>query len=662
MNRVEFDILLNAVKSANWTDEYIANESFSTYENVGSTRSKLQENGLLTIEGEITEVGLKALAPYKVDNAIIMAAGLSSRCLPLSKILPKGLFVVKGEVLIEREIEQLKEAGIDNIVIITGYMKEKFEYLGEKYGVKIVENLEYKIRNNTSSIFAARGYLGNSYICCADNYFANNIFDPYVYDSYYTCKYSDGFLDEFCLTDISNDGYIREIKCGGTDTYYTMGAVFFSRDFSKKFISLLEKEYEKEEVKGMLIDTFHVIHMDELPSTFRAYGDEEIKEFDTLAEFEDFDPEFKKFYSDTMEKSLFEQYQNINRYAGVPTDWMTGRLHYNENLWGPTPKCMEVLYQTTMEDLYLYDSTEEDDLLIALESNIGVSRENMFLHNGSAESIKTIFSVLLKKGDNVLIPTPGWSYYSGIVDYKFGQTVYYDIIEGDDKCYHNIDDIMEKAKQYNPKIIVITSPAMPTGNAMSAENLEMIIRENPGSMVLVDEAYYGFSEYDLDVNAIIGKYDNVVFSRTLSKYYGLANLRIGYGICSRKAMHALWLDLPLHRLPHISKRMAIAALEDKQYYNEITKELIEVREWFWKELSKIDNVKPFKSDSNFMYIALKGYDVGRIKDYMEDNGYLIRIFDSHGEQHLRITIAPREIMEDCYNKLKAAIGNSRKAE
>ena len=128
---------------------------------------------------------------------------------------------------------------------------------------------------------------------------------------------------------------------------------------------------------------------------------------------------------------------------------------------------------------------------------------------------------------------------------------------------------MEKAKQYAPKIIAVTSPAMPTGNAISGADLELIIKNNPGSMILVDEAYYGFRPYDLDVNRIVHTYDNVIFSRTFSKYFGLANLRIGYGICSEKAMHAMWLDLPLHRLPHISKRMAIAALEDTAYYEEI---------------------------------------------------------------------------------------------
>ena len=104
----------------------------------------------------------------RVDNAIIMAAGMSSRFAPVSYEKPKALIPVKGEVLIERQIRQLREAGINEIVIVVGYMKEKFEYLNQKYGVILVENKEYNIRNNHSSIYAAKQYIKNSYICSAE--------------------------------------------------------------------------------------------------------------------------------------------------------------------------------------------------------------------------------------------------------------------------------------------------------------------------------------------------------------------------------------------------------------------------------------------------------------------------------------------------------------
>ena len=95
----------------------------------------------------------------KVDNAIILAAGTASRFAPLSQERPKALIEVRGEVLMERQIRQLREAGIQEIVIVVGYRKEDFSYLTEKYGVKLVENPEYLTRNNHSSIYAVKDCL-----------------------------------------------------------------------------------------------------------------------------------------------------------------------------------------------------------------------------------------------------------------------------------------------------------------------------------------------------------------------------------------------------------------------------------------------------------------------------------------------------------------------
>ena len=118
------------------------------------TMEKLERSGLIK-GGKITEDGLQALKPYKVDNAIIMATGFSARCMPLSKVMPKGLFLVKGESLMEREIRQLIDAGIREIIVVTGYLHEKFDFLADKYGVKLIYNEDYDKYNNMSSLYAA---------------------------------------------------------------------------------------------------------------------------------------------------------------------------------------------------------------------------------------------------------------------------------------------------------------------------------------------------------------------------------------------------------------------------------------------------------------------------------------------------------------------------
>ena len=100
---------------------------------INTTVRSCEKNGLVA-DGRIAREGMSALEPYRVKNAIIMAAGLSSRFVPLSYERPKGMLRVKGEVLIERQIKQLLKRGITDITVVVGYKKEYFFYLAAKYG------------------------------------------------------------------------------------------------------------------------------------------------------------------------------------------------------------------------------------------------------------------------------------------------------------------------------------------------------------------------------------------------------------------------------------------------------------------------------------------------------------------------------------------------
>ena len=228
---------------------------------------------------------------YVVDNAIIMCAGTSSRFAPLSYEKPKGLTVVKGEVLLERQIRQLQEAGVPEIVLVLGYRKEQFYYLEEKFGVKLVENTEYLTRNNHSSIWAARDYLKNSYICSADNYFSINPFERCVDDSYYAALYADGKTAEWCMTE-DEDGYVNAVTIGGENAWYMLGHVFWSEDFSREFLRILTKIYDDPETVGLLWEGIYMRHLDTLKLKIRRYSSDDIYEFDSLDELREFDESY----------------------------------------------------------------------------------------------------------------------------------------------------------------------------------------------------------------------------------------------------------------------------------------------------------------------------------------------------------------------------------
>ena len=292
LSKHQFQLLLNLKNKAEKTNQRLISEELGfSLGTVNKLIQEAEENGWISSEYEVTEKGLKPLEPYRVENAIIMAAGMSTRFAPLSYETPKGLLVVKGERLIEREIKQLREAGIQKITVVVGYMKEKMFCLADKFGVEIVVNEDYYRYNNCSSLMLVRKQLGNTYICSSDNYFVENPFEEYVYRGYYSTVFAEGETDEYCVTE-KTDGIIKEVTVGGENKWYMLGHVYFDRAFSEQFVSILENEFKHEAYKLQLWEDYYARHVDTLLLEAKHYSGEVIKEFDSLDELRAFDEHY----------------------------------------------------------------------------------------------------------------------------------------------------------------------------------------------------------------------------------------------------------------------------------------------------------------------------------------------------------------------------------
>ena len=149
----------------------------------------------------VSEKGMEFIKPYMVDGAVIMAAGFGSRFVPLTFETPKGLLEVFGEPMVERQIKQLNSVGITDIAVIVGYMKEKFEYLTDKYGCTLIYNKDYETKNNISSIYAARDFIRgrNIYILSSDNWIRDNMYHSYEGGAWYSGVHFDGSTSEWVL-------------------------------------------------------------------------------------------------------------------------------------------------------------------------------------------------------------------------------------------------------------------------------------------------------------------------------------------------------------------------------------------------------------------------------------------------------------------------------
>lgn len=237
----------------------------------------------------------------KIINAIILAAGTSSRFVPLSLEKPKGLLNVKGEVLIERQIRQLQEAGIFDITIVVGYRANMFDYLKEKFGVKLILNEDYHRYNNSSSMIRILDRLGDTYICSSDNYFPKNVFINNPVQSYYSALFASGNTKEYCISVNENDE-IENVSNGGNGSWYMIGHVFFSRDFSHKFAKILTKEYTNENTRYEYWEDVYIRNIDKLPPMkIHRYNKYDIEEFDSIDELRAFD---NSYISDTRSKII----------------------------------------------------------------------------------------------------------------------------------------------------------------------------------------------------------------------------------------------------------------------------------------------------------------------------------------------------------------------
>ena len=262
--------------------------------------------------------GVELLQQYRMDSAVILAAGFGSRFVPLTFETPKGLLEVFGERMIERQIRQLHEAGIMDITIVVGYLKEKFEYLIDKFGVKLLYNPEYHNKNTLTTVYRAREcFIGrNTYLLSSDNWLRNNMYHTYECGAWYSSVYMNGDTSEWCL-DYNKKGLLTGAQVGGADSWVMYGPVYFSREFSAQFFPVLEKYYETPGTEQMyweqvLMDLLngsvgeHVPGKGKLPVPqmyINKQPENQVYEFENLEELRVFDERYQN-HSDNLAMEL----------------------------------------------------------------------------------------------------------------------------------------------------------------------------------------------------------------------------------------------------------------------------------------------------------------------------------------------------------------------
>lgn len=302
LTRIEFELLSGIYEDCReFSTNKLACELNVDEQMLITVKNTLEEQGLVDSDG-ITEAGLRALDPYKVQRVIIMAAGFGSRLVPITLNTPKPLVRVNGKRMIDTLLDAIHDAGIDEVIIIRGYLSEQFDQLLYKYpNIKFIENPMYNQANNISSIMCARYLLKNAYIMEADLLLSN----PKLIKKY---QYTSNFLgipvessDDWCfvvkgkdiVVQITNGNEYVDKLLPGETLYQEVGISYWDEETGCKLAHHIKEEFDKEDGKSTYWDQVPLWkYKNEYNVEIRACDKTDIVEIDSFKELVEIDKSY----------------------------------------------------------------------------------------------------------------------------------------------------------------------------------------------------------------------------------------------------------------------------------------------------------------------------------------------------------------------------------
>ena len=328
------------------------------------------------------------------------------------------------------------------------------------------------------------------------------------------------------------------------------------------------------------------------------------------------------------------------------------KLSSNENSYGPSPKVLDHINKSeTLLNSHRYPSIDGIELRekIAITHNLDVNR--IILGCGSDETLLFAALAFCQDGDEIIHAKHGFEMYS-IITKIVGATS--KLIEENTNYTIDVSAIL---KQVTPstKIIYLANPNNPTGTYLSRTAIVNLLNKLPKHIVVVlDGAYAEYvikDDYDSGFS-LTEEFENIIMTRTFSKVYGLAALRIGWCYSSEKVANILNKVKGPFNTQTISQEIAMLALEDKEYLKEVVDNNHKVKKWFEGELKKID-IQCGASEGNFSFIQSSEKKAKEISAHLTNEGIIVRQLDSYGLPNcLRITIGTKEEMIATIESLK----------
>ena len=340
------------------------------------------------------------------------------------------------------------------------------------------------------------------------------------------------------------------------------------------------------------------------------------------------------------EKFVRPEIEGIAEYVPGKTPAKPGviKLASNENPFGPSPKALEAVARES-KNLQIYPDQKSKLLREALAKKFGLAAENIICGNGSDDIMQVLAATYLNPNDEVIISRNTFSVYELVTRIFGGKLVFVDL--------NNFEqDLSAIASAITPKtkLVFLTNPHNPTGTIFSAQDLEAFLKKVPDNVLaVVDEAYVEFVESKdfPDTLKHIKEGKNLVVLRTFSKFYGLAGLRVGYGIAKADLIAPMLKTKMPFNVNRLAQAGAAAALDDREFLDKTLKNNSEGKKYLYGELDKL-GLDYKKTEANFIFINLKR-PADEVFLKMMSEGVIIRPLTSFGlPQAIRVSIGTLE--------------------
>ena len=328
------------------------------------------------------------------------------------------------------------------------------------------------------------------------------------------------------------------------------------------------------------------------------------------------------------------------------------KLSSNESSYGPSPKVLEKInLQETLSNSHRYPNIDGAKLRDKLASINNLNANQIVLGCGSDETLLFTALAFCQDGDEIIHAQHGFEMYS-IITKIVGATS--KLVKEDENFKVTVTSIIDEVTP-STKIIYLANPNNPTGTYLTRNQIIDILDKLPKNIILVlDGAYAEYvtkEDYDSSFS-LVDQFENVIITRTFSKAYGLAGIRLGWCYSSEKVASILNKVKGPFNTQSLSQEMAIIALDDKEYLSKVIKSNRDTKSWFELELEKI-KIKTRPSEGNFSFVEMSDQEAKKIFAHLANSGIIVRQLDSYGLPNcLRITIGTREEMEATINSLK----------